>query len=332
MNSGSVIESSTRHSPTVSIALATYNGERFLSEQLASINAQTRSPDELVIVDDNSIDETASIVEAFKSTSLIHVRYVKNEARLGYVKNFERAVKHCNGDIIFLCDQDDVWLPQKIERVLEVFADNPAKHAVINDAKLVSATLQDSGLTKLGQIRNSGQSLNQFVTGCCTAISADFKRQFLPIPDDVFVHDTWLHALAIALDTRIVLNEILQHYRRHETNSSQANHSQMTRLGRSSVYKDMASKNSLEYAERRKRRTHHLSQRLGKALKDRSRTWQVLSALQKLEVAERMVEARIQLLKKPRILRLVPAIRLASIGGYGFFSGWRSFLKDLLVA
>lgn len=325
--SSSMIESS----PKVSIALAAYNGEKFLSEQLASINAQTRPPDELVIVDDASIDGTGSIVEAFKRTSRIHIRFIKNEARLGYVKNFERAVEQCRGDIIFLCDQDDLWQPQKVERVLNAFADNPGKNVIINDAKLVSANLEDSGLTKLQQIRNSGQSLDQFVTGCCTAMTADFKTLFLPIPDDVFVHDTWLHALAIVLDTRIVLNEALQHYRRHETNSSKASHSQMTPLRRSSVYRDMARKSSLEYTERGKTKIHYLSKRLDTMRRVGSPIPGASPAMQGLEAKQRAVEARIKLLRKPRLLRLLPASRLALAGGYKMFSGWRSFAKDLFV-
>ena len=328
INSG-MIKFSTPTSPKVSIALAAYNGEQFLSEQLASINAQTHPPDELVVVDDDSTDSTGSIVDAFTRSSCIQTRYLKNATRLGYVKNFERAVDQCKGDIILLCDQDDVWQPHKIERVLKTFAQNPSKHVVINDARLVSATLEDSGLTKLGQIKNSNQSLNQFVTGCCTAITAEFKALFLPVPDDVFVHDTWLHALANSLEIRAVLEESLQLYRRHGSNASSSNYSRLTPLRPQAVYREMLGKSSLEYTKRRKQKTHHLITRLHSAQASQSSIKGIPNALHNLTTTERAVRARLKILQRPRLLRPVPVLRLGLSGGYKVFSGWRSGVKDL---
>ena len=106
---------------STSIALCTYNGERFLSQQLESLAAQTILPDELVICDDASSDGSMHILEEFAKNSPFIVRIFKNKKNLGYIKNFEKAIGLCRMDIIFLCDQDDYWENRKLDQVLNVF-------------------------------------------------------------------------------------------------------------------------------------------------------------------------------------------------------------------
>jgi len=322
----------TLPNPKVSVALATYNGEQFLLEQLASLEAQSKPPCEVVIVDDGSTDKTPVLARSFAEDTDINVLYFENEVRLGYAKNFERAIDLCSGDYIFLCDQDDVWEAHKVERTLEVFETNPSKLVVINDARLVNADLEDTGLSKLGQIKNSGQSVSQFVTGCCTAIRSDFKELLLPIPDEVFVHDTWLHALACTLDARVVLDETLQLYRRHGKNASGANHSRLTTLRPRMVAEEMLRESSLVFARRQMSKIKQMKFRLSE-VRARTEYPAILpSALKDLEVAEQAVMARIALLQQPRLRRIGPATLLAISGGYKAFSGWRSFVKDILIA
>src|SRR4051794_15860948 len=98
--------------PMFSVAMCTYNGARFIGAQLASVAAQTRTPDELIVCDDRSTDETVAIVQKFADSAPFRVRLHVNEENLGSTKNFERAVSLCEGDLIALCDQDDVWLPE----------------------------------------------------------------------------------------------------------------------------------------------------------------------------------------------------------------------------
>src|ERR671927_271278 len=105
-----------------SVAMCTYNGARFVREQLASIAAQTRPPDELVVCDDCSTDATLECIREFARTAPFPVRVVENEKNAGSTKNFERAVELCEGDFIALADQDDVWLPEKLQRLEEVLA------------------------------------------------------------------------------------------------------------------------------------------------------------------------------------------------------------------
>src|SRR4051812_29809463 len=100
---------------TVSVAMATYNGAEFIRDQLRSLALQKRLPDELVVSDDGSTDDTVDILEAFAETAPFPVRISVNRENLGFTRNFERAILGCGGDIIYICDQDDVWFPNKIQ-------------------------------------------------------------------------------------------------------------------------------------------------------------------------------------------------------------------------
>ena len=106
--------------PKISIALATYNGAAYLKEQLESYCSQTQLPDELVVCDDCSTDETIRILEKFIQDAPFEVQICKNQINLGVTKNFEKAVSLCTGDYIFLSDQDDIWLADKIKVLTEV--------------------------------------------------------------------------------------------------------------------------------------------------------------------------------------------------------------------
>ena len=101
----------------VSIALATYNGAKYLKQQLDSFQAQTCLPDELVVCDDCSKDNTVEILEEFKETASFIVIIIQNESNLGYTGNFEKAISLCSGNLIFISDQDDVWFNNKIETI-----------------------------------------------------------------------------------------------------------------------------------------------------------------------------------------------------------------------
>lgn len=99
----------------MSIAMATYNGARYLREQLDSFAAQTRLPDELVVCDDGSSDDTLNILEEFARTAPFQVRIFRNDVNLGYAQNFARALERCVGDLVFLSDHDNVWFEDKID-------------------------------------------------------------------------------------------------------------------------------------------------------------------------------------------------------------------------
>src|SRR5579883_1252947 len=121
----------------VSIALCTYNGEKYLPGLLDSLAAQTRKPDEVVICDDASTDSTASLLSGLDERLGATVRVIGNPSNLGYLKNFEKAIGLCTGDVIATCDQDDIWRPQKIERLVREFEADPEVDFVFSDATVI---------------------------------------------------------------------------------------------------------------------------------------------------------------------------------------------------
>src|SRR5487761_1087652 len=121
----------------ISVAMCTYNGSRFLPEQLASIAKQTRLPDEMVICDDGSTDSTPEIVEDFARSVPFPVRFFRNPQNLGSTKNFEQAIGLCTGDLIALSDQDDIWLPEKLAHQAEMLERDPNLGGVFTDGILV---------------------------------------------------------------------------------------------------------------------------------------------------------------------------------------------------
>ncbi len=130
---------------TISIAMATYNGERFIREQLDSLAAQTRLPDELVITDDGSTDRTLEIIGDFARDAPFPVRVYRNDRNLGYTRNFFRAAGLCTGQWIAYCDQDDVWLPGKLETV-ERNMEGQAVMLIVHSAEIVDKSLASTGV------------------------------------------------------------------------------------------------------------------------------------------------------------------------------------------
>lgn len=218
--------------PTISVAMCTYNGERYLVEQLNSLLTQTLLPTEVVICDDCSTDGTMALLENFQKNVLFKVRLFKNEKSLGVTKNFEKAIANCEGNFIFPCDQDDIWLPEKIEVLSAFLKNNPEAEMVFSDAELV-----DKSLTKLNrsqwEVVRFGEVL-QFqweegkaakimlggsrVTGCTTAFRSELAAAAIPFPTDIplVIHDTWLAWVAVVRQSILPFSVALVHYRQHE--------------------------------------------------------------------------------------------------------------------
>ncbi|MDT7602105.1 MAG: hypothetical protein QOF61_102 [Acidobacteriota bacterium] len=217
-------------SDTFSIAMCTYNGARHLAAQLASLSAQTRLPDELVMCDDRSEDETRAIIGEFAARAPFPVRLHVNERNLGSTKNFERAISLCAGDLIALSDQDDVWLPHKLERLAERFAACPRTGLVFTDAEVVDEDLRptDGSLWDIvgfgdaqQRLVRCGRALDVLlpgwtVTGATMAFRAKFKGIVLDIPDDLpIIHDGWIAAVVAAVADVEFIAEPLVKYRQH---------------------------------------------------------------------------------------------------------------------
>jgi len=215
-------------SERVSIALCTFQGERFLEEQLDSIAGQTRHPDELIICDDASTDGTVPILRRFADRAPFPVRLEVNVKRLGSTKNFEKAVTLCQGDLIFLADQDDVWAPEKLERLCAVLASRPDTGGVFTDAYLIDEQSRPLGRSLWQAYGFEGPDRLMFargqafqrllrsnvVTGATMGLRASFRNLVLPIPGS-WVQDGWIAILLAAVSTLEVIPEPLIRYRVH---------------------------------------------------------------------------------------------------------------------
>lgn len=211
----------------ISVALCTYNGERFLPQQLASIQRQTRLPDELVVCDDRSTDRTVEIVHEFAASVSFPVKIVENEQTLGSSKNFEKAIRLCSGDLIALSDQDDAWCPIRLERSEQELLMHPGAGLVFSDGDLIDD--QDHSLgTRLWRSfsftrQRAGELLAgnydlllkyRFVTGATVMFRATLRDRCLPIPQG-WIHDEWIAAIAAAFSDLRPIEEALICYRQH---------------------------------------------------------------------------------------------------------------------
>ena len=204
----------------ISIALASYNGQKYILEQLESFSSQSRQPDEVIISDDCSTDETVALIRKFSLNAPFVVKLYENKTNVGYARNFANALSKTTGDLIFLSDQDDVWFPNKINDVHNMAISSEAL-LIMNDAEITDQNLNPSGLSKLNQIKAMGFTSNKFVMGCCAAIKRDLLDLTSPMDSSFPAHDTWISWFAEFMGLKVVCSEIMQYYRRHDSNESQ---------------------------------------------------------------------------------------------------------------
>ena len=209
----------------ISIALCTYNGEKYLAEQLQSLFDQSLSPDEIVISDDGSKDGTLAIVETFKLKNRIPIRVLTHDQNLGVYRNFIHCIENCTGDIIFTCDQDDYWMPNKLEKHMFIHTNNPEVDLVYSNAEVVLNTLdhvlyplwETESILDVQKGKSSFSSLvvkGQSIAGCCMSFKKSFFDKILPVPDLVY-HDDWIATSACLSGKIIGLPEPLIKYRQH---------------------------------------------------------------------------------------------------------------------
>ena len=218
---------------TISVAMCTCNGEVYLREQLESILAQTVLPNELIVFDDASTDGTVALLESFRKPSPFPITIIVNKSRVGVCKNFENAVGYCSGDIIFLADQDDIWLPAKIETIMAVFAGNPLCGYVFSNAELIDEQGNDIGMDLWTSIafdkkQQAQYSIDQLsvmvkrvylVTGMTMAFRAIFKPKVMPFESSSYhtlLHDAWISLLLTSIGAPgIPVSSSLVKYRQH---------------------------------------------------------------------------------------------------------------------
>jgi len=205
---------------TISVCLATYNGEKYILEQCSSVLKQLSSQDELIISDDHSSDSTLKLVSSLNDD---RIKIVLNPSKRGYSTNFENALAYAKGDYIFLCDQDDVWVDHKVDLMVEQLAsyDFVVSDAIVTDENL---NVVIPSHFEYNHVR-SGFMHNFFFTrytGACMAFRRELLNTILPFPPQhqLCPHDYWIAIMAEAYYKVKLIKTPLIYYRRHHSNSS----------------------------------------------------------------------------------------------------------------
>jgi len=319
--------------PTISVAMCTFNGSRFLPAQLSSIATQHRLPDELVICDDGSSDDSLAILASFVLSAPFRVRIVRNEKRLGSTKNFQKAISLCHCEVVALADQDDVWYPQKLARVEEEFAANPV--AVFSDADLIDSAGEHLHERLWNSYSFSLHDQHLFaadhalailikhpvVTGATLAFRRSLANVLLPIPAG-HVHDFWISFLLAACGPVQLIPEPLLQYRRHEA--------QQIGPGQNRLRDRLA--------QARKTGPAHYQSEIAKFRLLRERLERRRAEFRHPEVACQEIDRKVAHLRHrahlPRLAseRIPEVLREILNGGYSRYSeGWQSIAKDLLA-
>lgn len=225
----------------ISIALCTYNGEKYLREQLDCFANQTRLPDEVVISDDGSTDRTMEILEGWASEVSFPVKIRRNEKNLGYARNFQETILRCTGDIVFPSDQDDWWFPEKLEKMEEVFLEKPETTFVACGMQFSNSRLEPYSDEEM-RWRNLTRpetafayGMVQTAIGCGMAFRSDLLKKVFPMPES-WAHDMWLCCVLPFYGPTVFLKEDLIKHRNHEESVTFQNINMPWTYGRNVFY------------------------------------------------------------------------------------------------
>lgn len=340
----------------ISVALCTYNGAEFLERQLESFLEQKRLPDELIVNDDCSTDETIEIIERYRRKSPFLVDLEINEENCGSNRNFEKAISRCTGDLIFLSDQDDIWLTDKIYEIEKAFAKDSKVGLVFSNAALIDEkgeslnfNLWDFTLTPTERkLIRQGMEFEvifrrNVVTGATAAFRSSLIEHILPfeksIPD--LYHDGWITLIA-SMHSRIsFIKKNLILYRQHERQQIGVDWKPRKADGKlfskfSRKYPDRADwfDVSIKFLQREIKKI----EKTGEALRGRKNVKIPIRDLDRLEkecVAEKLKQiAHLELrrnLPKSRFKRIIPIARESLTGRYHLYSrGKQGIGRDLL--
>ena len=322
--------------PRISIAMAAFNGEKYIREQLESFGTQIVPPNEVVISDDDSSDKTVDIIEAFKARAKFEVHLLRNEGRIGYIANFGNAISKCTGDIIFISDQDDVWFPEKIQKVCKILEEHREVHCIVNDMELTDGSLKPWGVTRFTLARRMGTA-GEMIAGCGTTITRQWRNFALPFPLEI-PYDAWVGQLAQRLGVLHFSEERLQYYRRHEANTSyiywRVNPSYFTKWLKGQDFGKCLKGEVPHNFEAARWNLAVILERLteghSKGQLDFISENAVALAIQTLERELTLVERRAEIVARPRRARIYPVISLLLSGEYELASGALSALKDVV--
>jgi glycosyltransferase involved in cell wall biosynthesis len=317
----------------ISIAMCTYNAERYLQQQLDSLASQTHLPSELVVCDDHSIDSTAQVIGHFTRNSPFPVRFVQNHRNLGSTTNFSQAITLCEGEFIALCDQDDIWREDKLSKQITSFGREAGIGGVFCDGGLIDAdsrpmnlSLWDSlGFTPLMRkqvLADSPLSVlarQNFVTGATLIFRANLRPHFSKIPKE-WVHDAWIIWKICTYSRLHLLSDRLISYRIHANNQIGVNLQSPTTLIKTRGVQSVIQMHQEELS------------RMTSLLKSIPEKGTPREALSKKLVQKRILflQSRIAIVKEPHIPRTASLLFEAK-NYMQFAKGWRSIIGDFLL-
>lgn len=216
----------------ISIAMTTYNGEKYIKEQLKSIMDQSMPVDEIVICDDMSTDHTLEIINYVIKNSNINIKIIKNKQNIGYINNFYQAISQTHGDYIFLADQDDIWHSDKVEKMVAIMKESNCA-ALCSGFSLIDA--DNNKINNINQfeinpfIKNANRDLTlikfhklvfgNIVQGCTYCFTKEVKEAYLKIHNEELIHDHQIMFIASLIGKVYFLKEKLIDYRIHATNT-----------------------------------------------------------------------------------------------------------------
>jgi glycosyltransferase involved in cell wall biosynthesis len=317
----------------ITVAMCTYNGAEFLPAQLESIAAQSRPPDEIVVCDDGSRDETVSVIKGSRLPITLNI----NETNLGSVKNFEQAITLCTGDVIALSDQDDVWGADKLQRIETAFERNPSAGLVFSDAEIVDEKLNPLNRRMWDEVSfdahkrklvTQGRALDVLitgwtVTGATLAFRSKYRPLIVPIPTNIqMIHDGWIALATASVADVVALDEPLIKYRQHERQQ----------IGAPERLQNPAQITTRDALKRRNPNSelHHILETLEQRLLDHKNEFDCRKALAFAGDYSRHLDARANLPQR-RLNRLPTILReLLTWRYHEYANGFRSAAKDLV--
>ncbi|WP_062810826.1 glycosyltransferase [Alcanivorax sp. NBRC 102028] len=317
----------------VSIAMAVYNGEQYIRQQLESFISQDRLPDELVICDDGSTDGTVKIIEDMMVSFPFKVRLYKNEWNLGYCKNFEKAISICEGDLVFLSDQDDFWFKDKISTLCNWMEERPNLLIAQSDMEITDSNLLSSGVTQLNNFLGLGYTKNDFITGCGAVIRKKLLQVALPFPDSGWGHDNWLFSIGFNIGQTDVYERPLMYYRRHGSAASNHFASSVKKLSKWDALKKSGLSDATIGWKNEIQRCQDVSERICAAVESGlcpSNSNIINDNIRKLSLKIDALNYRIFIVGIPRWRRFFSAFLFWLRDGYKPFKGWKSFIKDCI--
>lgn len=296
--------------PRISVVVATYNGERYILEQLESIRNQTTKPDEVIIRDDMSTDNSIEIIQNYiKENNLNSWQLIKGEQNVGWKVNFEKALKSTTGDIIFLCDQDDIWVEDKINVMASILFKNSDIELLASDYDLLingKKICRNHKSQFLSKVKISKRFFHTTKPGAVYGFKKTLLEEMQKKWNNTLPHDAQLWVLASLRESLYILNQPMILYRRHDNTATGRDELALAPKLRNLMYERELIKFSIEYCET------------------------VDTVQQKTKLfcyqAFKYVKAREKLLKNGKLIDVIHMLKYIN-----FYIRFKTFIGDILV-